>query len=60
MRSKNYARRYRISVWMQVGDELFNKREIYRLYFRLSESLSSAPTRQHETDGGSAEHRPSF
>jgi molybdate transport system regulatory protein len=46
------------STWMQVGDELFNKSEIYRLYFPLSESLyfpsreslSAAPIRQYETD----------
>jgi molybdate transport system regulatory protein len=44
------TRRHRISTWMLVGDELFNKTEIYRLYFPLSESLSAAPIRQHETD----------
>ena len=43
------TRRFR-SAWMQVGDELFNKCEIYRLYFPLSESLSAAPIRPHETD----------
>jgi hypothetical protein len=35
---------------MQVGGELFNKSEIYRLYFPLSDSLSAAPIRPHETD----------
>jgi hypothetical protein len=44
------TRQYRISAWMQVGDELFNKNEMYRLYFPLSVSLSAAPIRQHETD----------
>ena len=44
------TRRYRIGVWMLVGDERLNKREIYRLYFPLSESLSAIPIRQHETD----------
>jgi molybdate transport system regulatory protein len=44
------TRRYRVSVWMLVGDERLNKREIYRLYFPLSESLSAIPIRQHETD----------
>jgi molybdate transport system regulatory protein len=39
------------SAWMQVGDELFNKSEINRLYYPLSESsLSAAPIRPHETD----------
>jgi hypothetical protein len=38
------------SAWMQVGGELFNKSEIYRLYFPLSDSLSAAPIRPHETD----------
>jgi molybdate transport system regulatory protein len=38
------------SAWMQVGDELFNKNEINRLYYPLSESLSAAPVRPHETD----------
>ena len=40
------TRRYR-SAWMQVGDELFKKNEINRLYYPLnyplSESLSAAP-----------------
>jgi molybdate transport system regulatory protein len=35
---------------MQVGDELFNKNEISRLYYPLSESLSAAPVRPYETD----------
>jgi molybdate transport system regulatory protein len=38
------------SAWMQVGDEFFNKNEINRLYYPLSESLSAAPVRPHETD----------
>jgi molybdate transport system regulatory protein len=39
-----------LSAWMQVGDELFNKSEINRLYYPLIESLSAVPTRPHETD----------
>jgi molybdate transport system regulatory protein len=42
------------SAWMRVGDELFNKNEINRLYYPLnypsSESLSAAPVRPHESD----------
>jgi hypothetical protein len=38
------------SAWMQVGDEFFNKNEINRLYYPMSESLSAAPVRPHETD----------
>ena len=38
------------SAWMQVGDELFNKNEINRLYYPLSEFLSAAPVWPHETD----------
>jgi molybdate transport system regulatory protein len=42
------------SAWMRVGDELFNKNEINRLYYPLnypsSESLSAAPVRPHEID----------
>src|SRR5215472_6363931 len=38
-----------LSAWMQVGDKLFNKSEINRLYYPLSE-LSTAPMRPHETD----------
>jgi molybdate transport system regulatory protein len=38
------------SAWMQVGDELFNKNEINRLYYPLSESLSAAPVGPHKTD----------
>jgi molybdate transport system regulatory protein len=38
------------SAWMQVGDEGFNKNEINRLYYPLSESLSAAPVRSYETD----------
>jgi molybdate transport system regulatory protein len=43
------TRRFR-SAWMQVGDELFNKGEINRLYYPLSESLIAASIRQHGTD----------
>jgi molybdate transport system regulatory protein len=43
------ARRSR-SAWMQVGDELFNKKEINRLYYPLSESLSAGPVGPYETD----------
>jgi molybdate transport system regulatory protein len=39
-----------LGAWMQVGDELFNKSEINRLYYPLSESLSAVPTKPHETD----------
>ena len=35
---------------MRVGDELFNKSEINRLYYPLSESLIAARTRPHKTD----------
>ena len=38
------------SAWMRVGDELFNKSEINRLYYPLSESLIAARTRPHKTD----------
>jgi molybdate transport system regulatory protein len=39
------------SAWMQVGDELFYKSDINRLYYPLSESsLSAAPIRPHEID----------
>ena len=38
------------NAWMQVGDELFNKNEINRLYYPLSKSLSATPVRPHETD----------
>ena len=38
-----------LSAWMQVGDELFNKSEINRLYYPLSE-LSTAPMRPYEID----------
>src|SRR5689334_8854870 len=38
------------NAWMQVGDKLFNKSEINRLYYPLNESLSAAPTRPYESD----------
>jgi molybdate transport system regulatory protein len=39
------------NAWMQVGDELFYKSDINRLYYPLSESsLSAAPIRPHEID----------
>jgi molybdate transport system regulatory protein len=38
------------SALMQVGDEMFDKSEIDRLYYPLSESLSAASIRPHETD----------
>jgi Arc/MetJ-type ribon-helix-helix transcriptional regulator len=37
------------SAWMQVGDEVFKKNEINRLYYPLCESLSAAPVRRHGT-----------
>jgi molybdate transport system regulatory protein len=43
------TRRYR-SARMQVGDELFNKKEINRLYYPLSKSLIAAPVGPHGTD----------
>jgi molybdate transport system regulatory protein len=35
-----------LSAWMEVGDEVYNKSEINRLYYPLSESLSPAPVRR--------------
>jgi molybdate transport system regulatory protein len=32
-----------LSAWMQVGDEMFNKSEINRLYYPLSDALSAPP-----------------
>lgn len=43
------TRQYR-SAWMRVGDELFNKNEINRLYYPLSKSLIAALVRPHGTD----------
>jgi hypothetical protein len=40
---KELRTRQSLSVWMQVGDEMFNKSEINRLYYPLSESLSAPP-----------------
>jgi molybdate transport system regulatory protein len=35
-----------LSAWMQVDDEVYNKSEINRLHYPLSESLSPAPVRR--------------
>jgi hypothetical protein len=35
-----------LSAWMEVGDEVYNKSEIKRLYYPLSKSLSPAPVKR--------------
>jgi molybdate transport system regulatory protein len=47
-----------LTAWMQVGDELFNKSEIYRLYYPLSESLSAAIAPRRSARRSGRKRRP--